>query len=133
MQLLISLFSSDPIRLKICHSKHSWLLLRNSKCKEKLFQTFRKTHRPPLYRRRVKKRRYAVPLECGPLIPCLQLSVFLVSVPVTCANVRYPVDPCSCFSAVLDFSIGSGGGTMHDPRWTHSDSLQNHCTEHCMC
>lgn len=47
-------------RLKIFHSKLSWLLQKNSKYREKPYQTSKKTHRRQQYRRKAKKRRWEI-------------------------------------------------------------------------
>lgn len=49
--------SLPSCRSKTCPSRLSWQLLKSSKCKENLFPTSRKTHRPPRCRRRARKRR----------------------------------------------------------------------------
>lgn len=58
---LASLTLLPSSRSKTCPSRPSWQLPKSSKCKEKPFQTSKKTHRPPPCRRRARKKRYAFP------------------------------------------------------------------------
>lgn len=54
---LASLMLLPSCRSKTCPSRPSWQPPRSSKCREKLSQTSRRTHRPPLCRRRARKKR----------------------------------------------------------------------------
>lgn len=54
-------------RSKIFPSRPSWLPQKSSRCREKQFQTSRKTHRRQQYRRRAKKKRWDTVLFKGTL------------------------------------------------------------------